>query len=111
MNTESVLIISRRPLLAETIRTAIEENTEYEACIASKQESIDGIAEEHSPNIVIIDTQYPLWGRISECFRNHRSRLKIVVISDIEDEMTVFVEPTVESATLGNLIKVIQEHE
>ncbi len=109
MNTESILVVSSKPLFREALKLLIEKATCALVTTAPDEVDITQLISEFTPNIVVIDRPDIKATGLDSLFRQDDYPAKVVLIGWEDDIIVVYSRSKVRKAKLTGLINIIKK--
>ena len=110
MNTQHILVISKRPIFCEGLKLIIEKA--ISATVTTAPNGVNAAIRRpaFTPNVIIIDRPDTAAVDLKLFFQHEEYPAKVVVIGWNDDKIAVYSRSTVQPATIQNLIKVVRNN-
>jgi DNA-binding NarL/FixJ family response regulator len=102
-------VVSPSPLLREGLKLIIEESIPVSVTVAAGDASAACLTVELAPSVIVVDRPDTRALDLDELFQHQGYPVKVVIIGWDDNRMAVYSRSEVETATLGNLIRLIEE--
>ena len=107
MNTQRVLIISKKPLLREGWKMVIDETAAVTVTTAPNKEELTNLVAEFAPSITIVDQLDTEAIDLDQLFSHQDYPGKVILVGLNDDQMVIYSRERIQPATVENLNKAI----